>query len=384
MQFRTHFSARKIGRKLDASGPWETGVAGVELLARKLFVSPLFATLLEHGEFDSVTRPHLLDSFEVHRVGSGLDETERFVATIPDGRILPGSGAVLTADGEFVVESLAGASADPEYTTRPLVRHLFSDGPRFTFDVLRGNVGSLGPIDETDDLLCPLFPRYPNYYHWTIETLPKLRVLESFRETTSREPTVLLPADPPSWMLESFRLLGGEDFHTERAQAPVHRAESMLLPSFVSTVTAAEHEWFTHRTAGLRGDGADDDYPRRIYVSRAAANERRVTNADAVLDALSAYGFESYRLEDLPVAEQVRLFADADVVVAPHGAGLSNLVYSEDVAVVELLAAQLKRNFERIASAAGFDYHRLWCRQDGPDIEANVDELVEVVEKIAD
>jgi len=54
------------------------------------------------------------------------------------------------------------------------------------------------------------------------------------------------------------------------------------------------------------------------------------------------------------------------------------------VAVVELLAAQLKRNFERIASAAGFDYHRLWCRQDGPDIEANVDELVEVVEKIAD
>lgn len=384
MQFGTHFSARKIGRKLDASGPRATAIAGVELLARKLLVSPIFATLLKRGDFDSITRPRLLDAFEVHRVDSGTDGTERFVATVPDGRVLPGSGAVLTAGGAFVVESTAVSSSDAEYVTRPLVRHLFRDGPRFTVDLLRGDVRSLGPVDETDDLLCPLLPRYPNYYHWTVETLPKIRLLESFRDATGREPTLLLPADPPSWMLESFRLLGGDDFPARHVRAPVHRAESMLVPSFVDSVTAAEHEWFRRRTAEVRDGGADEDHARRIYVSRAAAHERRVTNADAVLDALSAYGFESYRLEELPVAEQVRLFADADVVVGPHGAGLSNLVYSEDVAVVELLGSQLKRNFERISEVAGFEYHRLWCRQDGPDIEVDVNELVEVVERVVD
>jgi hypothetical protein len=384
MQFGTHFSTRKIGRKLDASGPRATCVAGAELLARKLLVSPIFATLLERGEFDSITRPRLLDAFEVHWIDSGSGGAERFVATVPDGRVLPGSGAVLTAGGAFVVESTSGPSTGAEFTTRPLVRHLFRDGPRFTVDLLRGDVRSLGPVDEANDLLCPLLPRYPNYYHWTIQTLPKIRLLESFRDATGREPTLLLPADPPSWMLESFRLLGGDAFPVRHVRAPVHRAESMLLPSFVETITGVEYEWFTRRTAGLRGDGSDDDHARRIYVSRSAANERRVTNADAVLDALSAYGFESYRLEELPVAEQVRLFADADVVVGPHGAGLSNLVYSEDVAVVELLAAQLKRNFERISDAAGFEYHRLWCRQDGPDIEVDVDELVEIVERVVD
>lgn len=394
MQFGTHFSARKLRRKLDASGPRATCVASAELLSRKLLFTPLFATLLERGALGAVSRERLLATHDVHPIQpsdgqltvDSDQESSRFVVAVPDGYVLPGSGAVFTANGEFVVESVSPPTMDAEYKIIPLIGHLFHDGPRFTLDLLRGDVQSLGPVDDSADLLCPLIPRYRNYYHWTVETLPKLRVLDAFRRETGREPTLLLPDDPPSWMLESFRLLGGDEFPVRHARAPVYRADSTLVPAFVYTITAADYAWFTERTAGVRGTDTDTDTDRsrRIYVSRAGARERRVHNDAAVLDALGDYGFEPYRLEELPVAEQVRLFAEAEAVVGPHGAGLSNLVYSEDVAVVELFGSNVKTNFARIAEAAGFEYHRLQGRQDGPDIEIDVSRLREVLEQVVD
>jgi capsular polysaccharide biosynthesis protein len=48
---------------------------------------------------------------------------------------------------------------------------------------------------------------------------------------------------------------------------------------------------------------------------------------DAVLAALAPLGFRRYEMETLPLDEQVRLFYDAEVVVAAHGAGLANLLF---------------------------------------------------------
>jgi capsular polysaccharide biosynthesis protein len=56
-----------------------------------------------------------------------------------------------------------------------------------------------------------------------------------------------------------------------------------------------------------------------------------------VLEALSPFGFEKVDPGTLTVAKQVRLFAEAELVVGAHGAGLSNLVFCpEGAAVLEL------------------------------------------------
>lgn len=391
MQLRKIVSARKVQRKLAADGPVTTCAAGIELLSRKLFFTPIFATLFERGLIDTLSRGRLLDTIEVypnHASASPDDchhnpsnsEANRFVAMVPDGYVFAGSGAVFTTEGELVVDSLATPISSPEYTTIPLIEHLFRDGLRFTANVIGGNVDSFDAIDDSTAILCPLIPRYKNYYHWTVETLPKLRLLNTFRRETGREPTLLLPAGPPSWMIESFSLLGGDNFPVRYATDSVYRTESAVVHSFVDTISPEEYQWFECQTAHLHDD-SEIDHPRRVYVSRAGARERRVYNKTAVLDVLGAYGFESYRLEEISVAEQVQLFANAEVVVGPHGAGLSNLVYSEDVTVVELFGDNVKQNFSRIAEAAGFDYHRLQCRQDGPDINVDISRLREVLEK---
>jgi capsular polysaccharide biosynthesis protein len=61
-----------------------------------------------------------------------------------------------------------------------------------------------------------------------------------------------------------------------------------------------------------------------LYLGRASASRRRLLNEHALMAALERWGFTC--IPDpggLDFHEQCRLMAEADVVVAPHGAALS-------------------------------------------------------------
>jgi capsular polysaccharide biosynthesis protein len=89
------------------------------------------------------------------------------------------------------------------------------------------------------------------------------------------------------------------------------------------------------RQLGVEGGRGD----RKIYISRRSATHRRIVNEDEVRALAGRHGFEVVELEDLPVTEQIRMFASARTILAPHGAGLTNIIYSERPRVLELLPA---------------------------------------------
>lgn len=66
----------------------------------------------------------------------------------------------------------------------------------------------------------------------------------------------------------------------------------------------------------------------RVYLSRASASSRRILNEDALLLELGRRGFRVVEAESLTVSEQMSIFNSAKVVVAPHGAGLANISFS--------------------------------------------------------
>lgn len=74
-----------------------------------------------------------------------------------------------------------------------------------------------------------------------------------------------------------------------------------------------------------------------LYVSRADAARRRLANEAELERALVRLGFSVVRPGEHPVAEQRRLFASSRLVVGPHGAGLTNVVFMHPgTALVEL------------------------------------------------
>jgi capsular polysaccharide biosynthesis protein len=68
-------------------------------------------------------------------------------------------------------------------------------------------------------------------------------------------------------------------------------------------------------------------------------HNRIVTNEDEVVEMLAGRDFKVIDPGELPVTEQIRTFAEAEWIVAPHGAALANLAFaSHGASVIELFA----------------------------------------------
>jgi capsular polysaccharide biosynthesis protein len=59
-------------------------------------------------------------------------------------------------------------------------------------------------------------------------------------------------------------------------------------------------------------------------------------NEDALIEVLRPLGFEVVLPGQLPLEEQLRTFAEAELVVAPHGGALVNLLASQEATLVEI------------------------------------------------
>lgn len=97
----------------------------------------------------------------------------------------------------------------------------------------------------------------------------------------------------------------------------------------------------------------------RIYISRQKAKYRHVINEIELINLLDKYNFKVVHLEDLSVIQQIDIFRWAQIVVAPHGAGLVNISYTENqITVLELFSENYHDPGFRIQSLIlNHDYH---------------------------
>jgi capsular polysaccharide biosynthesis protein len=95
---------------------------------------------------------------------------------------------------------------------------------------------------------------------------------------------------------------------------------------------------------------------QRIFISR--KEKRRVINEDELVAVLSKFGFKSIAPESLSVAEQVSLFAAAEVVIGAHGAALTNTVFcSPGTKVIEIFAPDyVNPCYRKLSSQVGLEY----------------------------
>jgi len=112
--------------------------------------------------------------------------------------------------------------------------------------------------------------------------------------------------------------------------------------------------------AGAAAAEAVLDPPRAIYVWRADSAARPMRNEDALVERLEALGVMPVLLSGLTLAEQIRLFQAAPLVIGPHGAGLANVVFARAGAVLyELFPSHfIDACMARLAWLRGVHY---WC-----------------------
>jgi len=98
--------------------------------------------------------------------------------------------------------------------------------------------------------------------------------------------------------------------------------------------------------------------PERVYISRSQADHRRVLNEDDLLPLLRRHGYTTVKLETMSLPAQINLFRNARCIVAPHGAGLTNLGFaSRGAHVFEMLTeGRVNACFNVLAKATRLHY----------------------------
>ena len=96
-----------------------------------------------------------------------------------------------------------------------------------------------------------------------------------------------------------------------------------------------------------------------IYISRRDSGNRQMTNEREIEETLSQIGFTIICLANASLSDQIRLFADADVVVSPHGAGLANIIFcKKGTKIVELtMDSYINPCFVRISQSLGLEHY---------------------------
>ena len=97
---------------------------------------------------------------------------------------------------------------------------------------------------------------------------------------------------------------------------------------------------------------------RRLYISRGDADRRRIVNEAELTAALQGRGFVPVQLATIPVEEQVGLFRAAEIVVAPHGQGLTHIAMGRHLGrVIELFHPAAGTDaYASVARSAGMRY----------------------------
>lgn len=259
-----------------------------------------------------------------------------------DGGIAWGhpTGGVFTADREFV----------PALTHDPSGPTFHEVWRRFSLPVPRPLSG------RTLYLVTP--EAADNYHHWLIDLLPRIGQVQRAGYQLDAFDHVIVNHTGRRFQLTTLAHLGIPPEKLIQADANLWlRAEQLVVPSLKPStqVLARADVQFLRESflpKGAERSPGSAEPRRKLFLSRADADCRRLRNERELAGALSAHDFEMITAGQLTVLEQARLFAEAAVIAGPAGAAFANLVFAApSTHVVEITPPQWLAAFHWMISA---------------------------------
>jgi len=261
---------------------------------------------------------------------------ETFMATLPDCKVVP----FIDDDKRFWITIL-------NEDERSLELDQISFRPWHA-----ETLNSSRKADKTDKATWFLERVYHNHSHWLTAHVPKLILL---KDRDQLENIVMPPKDKRTAVINStFKMLGinPDEFRTLDATRPLDVKELTVLetdrfrPELLRPVREA-----------LCPEPVEKPH-RRIYISRAKAQRRKLLNEKDIWPILEKLGFELVFMEEMSFPAQIEAMQQAEIVVAIRGAAITNVLFCQPgTHVVEIADLSFPNpNFYALASAMGHHY----------------------------
>lgn len=201
-----------------------------------------------------------------------------------------------------------------------------------------------------------------NYYHWFFDLILKLKYVENnnlkIKDVVVQEPKM-------NFQIETIEKIQNRyNFHflNKKSKYKINNAifskfnlkNNELAVDSIENINFLKEILFSKKLMNL-----DNEF---IYIAREkTTNGRNIINQDELYDYLITKRFVIVRLEKHHLDEQLNIFSKAKIIIAPHGAGLTNLITAQQgTHLIELLHVNRPSNlFERLALTLGIKYSSL-------------------------
>ncbi len=270
-----------------------------------------------------------------------------FVVTIPEGRswvagqknswIICNAVAVITPDNYL----LGDLSRDYPWFLPGCPYQERAEHNIFTQD-------SIPPVEKIEGKVALLSGLAGHvYYHWMFDIIPRLELIKNSGIGLEEIDWFVVNSIAKPYQKETLQILGIPETKILESDRHNHiQATELIVPSFPGYL-----DWVPQGTIEFLRQAfipkinlSKTAIGQKIYISRAKAKNRQLVNELDVSELLYSEGFQTIFLEEMSVLEQVAVFANAEIIVASHGSGLTNLVFcSPDTKVIELFSPNYVR-----------------------------------------
>lgn len=235
-----------------------------------------------------------------------------YVSLVVDGIVFPNTHIVCTRDRKILSDSFRALG------------HLLSSGFRDVGEAtFERDLEDIEYVDRTAVVLG--ISTNTNYFHWLLEAIPRL-LLASSHGLLPNDAVVIAPK-MNRWMQEILAAYGLDELDYVNLSDKPHRFSRVIVPArgIENIRTFAHH---SRLTSAIAGKAHSNEKARKLFISRAKSSSRKISNENEILSAASKFGYELIYPEDYTFIQQVDIFSHATHVCGCLGAGLTNLIFS--------------------------------------------------------
>jgi capsular polysaccharide biosynthesis protein len=335
------------GRKQEREREPATSVDAVQIYDAEAFVAQGLGTFVEKKSFQPLlSNAGFTDiqSGEFYRLKSYTPATRSLLRIASADIYFP--NVVITNNALLNINN--GYTSTERLRQRALVSPLQQVGGRLTIKpataVVRTEAGCYLAADD-------------NYSAWLLGEIPRI---ENYLRNGGTSAQIILHGKARQFHLDSLAAYGiGPDRIVTIAPHAKISARDILFatPGYFHHIPSPDAVDFL---AGIARDppGIADERPapRKIYISRSRTRMRKIRNEADLERTLQDEGYEIVFPEERTFTEQAAIFQSADIIVAPFGAALANLVYVKPSCRTVLITTKFTLEFARLLQMRGINF----------------------------
>ena len=223
-----------------------------------------------------------------------------------------------------------------------------------------------------------------NYFHWITDVLSRIEMLS---DHDLKEYPILIPSNfsKATFIIETLKVLSiPHIFYDDDKKYLI----GTLLVTSHAAPAGNYNKFLIQKVKQKLVDASKSESiifdNKKLWVSRSGQKRRLVKNEDKVTKFLKKEGFTVIYPDNYTLLEQIKIFNNAELVIAPHGAALTNIMFMNKyskIMEVRIFSDSVRNSFFTLCSEFEHFYYYFLADADSEDLvedlEINLDKFID-------